>query len=103
MRQTHKNPMENNAFEGARMRFGRKKLNFTVLDVFFRSGMRIRSQKCILGSKMQKVASKNAAKALVFLALFASGRRSAQMDPKMRFGTRKSLFKSPGRQKVDLY
>ena len=103
MRRTHKNPMEINAFEGTRLRFGRKKRNFTALDHFFRSEMRIQRQKCILGSKMQKVASKNAAKAMVFLALFASGRRSAHMDPKMRVGTRKSLFKSPGRHKVYLY
>ena len=87
MRRTHKNPMEINAFEGTRMRFGRKKLNFTSLDHFFRSEMRIQSQKCILGSKMQKVASKNAAKALVFLALCALDRQSARMDPKVRFGT----------------
>ena len=103
MRRTHKNPMEINAFEGTRMRFGRKKLDSTALDHFFRSEMRIQSQKCILGSKMQKVASKNAAKALVFLALCASGRRSAEMDPKVRLDTQKSLFKPPGRKKPDFY
>ncbi len=67
----------------------------------FRSEMRIQSQKCILGSKMPKVASKNAAKPLVFLALCASRRQSAKMHPKVRFGTQKSLFEPPGRRKPD--
>ena len=55
MRRTHKNPMENNAFEGARMRFGRKTLNFTVLDDFFAPGYEFGAKSAFLAPNCKKL------------------------------------------------
>ena len=92
MRRTHKNPMEINAFEGTRMRFGRKKLNFTALDNFFRSEMRIQSQKCILGSKMQKTCLQKRCQSIgipcslrIGPPKYENGPKSARWHPKITF------------------
>ena len=58
MRRTHKNPMENNAFEGARMRFGRQKRNFTVLDIFSAPGCEFGAESAFLAPKCRKLPPK---------------------------------------------
>ena len=68
----------NNALRGARTRFGLQKCTLSAQGNFFRGGTCFCSQKCISGAKMQKVASRIVAKALVFLAICGPGRPSAQ-------------------------
>ena len=58
MRRTHKNLMEINAFEGTRMRFGRKKLNATALAYFSASGCGFRAKSAFLAPKCQKLPPK---------------------------------------------
>ena len=58
MRRTHKNPMEINAFEGTRMRFGRKKLNFTVLDDVSAPGYEFGAKSAFWAPKCKKLPPK---------------------------------------------
>jgi len=55
MRRTHKNLMEINAFEGTRMRFGRKKRNFTALDYFFAPGCEFRAKSAFLAPECKRL------------------------------------------------